>query len=376
MDSYIYKEQRLSKTEEMFRTVFTSKAVLSLVTVSFIVCAGSIAFALNYFILSSKMTLENAEMIMSVFPEFEGDITDIYAGIFYMTQFLGISLLVFGGVYLWIAIGVLVIYRRSKAMNSQYSPRAGFTMLQALGITKIVFEGLATFIGVLAGLGMLSDRETFVSGIITCVFVAVNFMYSVSITAFCTSVKKTIDGISAPSSTGAGTLQFSAFITGIFTGIVSVLFIILTLVSAFKADMNDVSIQLVGLDRVLLRFVCLMGILFLSSVTHFLIFAIVRHYAKKLPLAENAERVYKQNMSNIYPEQQYSPNQFYQSPQQNNINQPYQQENYNGYVPYQSQQNYNNGYSTYNPTGDVDAASHSQPDNTPYPPYDDMTRKY
>ena len=140
--------------------------------------------------------------------------------------------------------------------------------------------------------------------------------------------------------------------------------------------MNDVSIQLVGLDRVLLRFVCLMGILFLSSVTHFLIFAIVRHYAKKLPLAENAERVYKQNMSNIYPEQQYSPNQFYQSPQQNNINQPYQQENYNGYVPYQSQQNYNNGYSTYNPTGDVDAASHSQPDNTPYPPYDDMTRKY
>ena len=50
MDNYIYKERRLSKTEEMFQEVFTSKAVLAFIIMSFTVLAGSIAFsALSFF---------------------------------------------------------------------------------------------------------------------------------------------------------------------------------------------------------------------------------------------------------------------------------------------------------------------------------------
>ena len=385
MNNYIYKERRSSKIEEMFSAVFTSKAVLALIVVSFIVFLGSVFFSVMYFGFYKQLTLENAGLVMELFPEFEGDITEFYSAIFYMTNVMGGMFLILAVVYLWIAVGTLMIYRRSKVLDSQYSPRAGFTVLQAFGITKIVFEGLATFTGVFLGLGMLQDSETFLAGIITCVFIGINFMYTVSIIAFCASAKKTIDGV-MPSSSGAGPLQFSAFITGLFTGIISVLCIIGAVLMATQSDTSDIQNEFAGLSHFFWRFTLSMGILFLVSVINFLVFAVVRQYAKKLPLADNAERVYRQNVSNLYPEQQYSPNQTYQSPNNYNGYTAYQPQNsYNGYTSYQPQENNNgyvpyqqnnSGYSTYNPTGDVDAASHSQPDNTPYPPYNDMTRKY
>ena len=138
MDSYIYKERRFSKIEEMFCTVFTSKAVLALIVVSLIVFLGSAGFSVSYFWASEQLSLENASMIAELFPEFEADIAEIYEGLFYMMKFLGCTFLVLGGAYLWIAIGAFIIYKRSKMPDSQHSPRAGFTVLQAFGIMKMV----------------------------------------------------------------------------------------------------------------------------------------------------------------------------------------------------------------------------------------------
>ena len=89
---------------------------------------------------------------------------------------------------------------------------------------------------------------------------------------------------------------------------------------------------------------------------HFLVFAVARHYARKLPLAANADRVYQNNMANLYPQQMYNPNQNYQ---------PY---NFNqDYVPFQPPEN-NNVRVPYNATNDSD--DHSLIDNTQYPPYE------
>ena len=367
MDNYIYKERRLSKTEEMFQAVFTSKAVLAFIIMSFTVLAGSIAFSALSFSASQYLTLENFDIIYEMFPDFGEDVSSAYNGLYYSTRFFGYSFLVVGGVYLWIAIGTLIVYKRSKVLNSQYSPRAGFTVLQAFGITKIVLEGFSTMLSAFFGLGLLLKAETFLAGIIVCAFIAVNFMYTVSIIVFCSSVKKTIDGV-MPSSSGAGVLQFSSFITGVFTGIISAILMLYMIVLFVEAAKLEAPAQAKNVISVLT--LSLTGeavILLLMSVTHFLIFAIVRHYAKKLPIAMNAEQVYRQNMSNLYPEQQY--------PQ----NQPYQPtENYNGYTSYQQTQNNYNGYVPYDLQNSQSAPAddlHLQADYTQYPPYD-PTKKY
>ena len=367
MDNYIYKERRLSKTEEMFQAVFTSKAVLAFIIMSFTVLAGSIAFSALSFSASQYLTLENFDIIYEMFPDFGEDVSSAYNGLYYSTRFFGYSFLVVGGVYLWIAIGTLIVYKRSKVLNSQYSPRAGFIVLQAFGITKIVLEGFSTMLSAFFGLGLLLKAETFLAGIIVCAFIAVNFMYTVSIIVFCSSVKKTIDGV-MPSSSGAGVLQFSSFITGVFTGIISAILMLYMIVLFVEAAKLEAPAQAKNVISVLT--LSLTGeavILLLMSVTHFLIFAIVRHYAKKLPIAMNAEQVYRQNMSNLYPEQQYLQNQ------------PYQQMQNNGYVPYQqTPQNSYNGYMPYSPPNSQPAPAddlHPQADYTQYPPYD-PTKKY
>ena len=364
MDSYIYKEHRLSKIEEMFRTVFTSKAIIALVIMSFIVCTGSMFFAVSYLSVAGFLTLENLEMLRDMFPEFEGDISDIYESILYSTQFMGYCFILFGAVYLWLGIGAVMVYRRSNVLDSKRSPRSGFTVIQALGITKLVFEGFSTFICAFIGLGLLTQADTFIAGIFLCIFVAVNFMYTVSTIVFCKSVKRTIDGV-LPSSSGSGPLQFSAMVTGIFMSIVSLLIILM--LAAVIFDTDGIPQETKFLNNFVFRLMGSMVMIFLVAVVHFLIFAIVRHYAKKLPMAMNAEQVYRQNMSNLYPEQQYLQNQ------------PYQQMQNNGYVPYQqTPQNSYNGYMPYSPPNSQPAPAddlHPQADYTQYPPYD-PTKKY
>ena len=81
MDNYIYKERRLSKTEEMFQAVFTSKAVLAFIIMSFTVLAGSIAFSALSFSASQYLTLENFDIIYEMFPDFGEDVSSAYNGL-------------------------------------------------------------------------------------------------------------------------------------------------------------------------------------------------------------------------------------------------------------------------------------------------------
>lgn len=365
MDSYIYKGHRLTKTEEMLHAVFTSKAVLATVILSFTVFAGSVAAAINYFFLSQQLTLENAEEIGYLFPEFGIDGAEFYEAIYTAINFFGFAFLVCGAVYLWVAIGTVLIYSRAKNLSSEHSLSTGFTVLQSFGIAKLVAEGWAVLIWGLVGLGLLSSAETFIAGLIICFFIAVSFMYTLSIITFCSSVRRTVSGV-IPAVSGTGTLQFSAFVSGLFTGIISILGFAVMIMAFINAEKENIPIEsIMDFKRFIIRFIGITVIFLLMSVIHFLVFAIVRHYAKKIPLAANAERVYRQNMSNIYPEQ-YNPGQIYQSPE--NQNQTYRNdiyqtpaERYQAFMP------------PYDPNNDAD--DHSRFDNTQYPPYD-PTQKY
>ena len=353
MDNMIYKERRLSKTEEMFHAVFSSKAVLAAVILSGIVCISNIAFAVICRWLTKDLTFEDLGKYIMLIPDTENPY-ETFQNIYAAITGLVYVFIVWAVVYFWIALGMFFIYIRTKNPDSQKSVHTGFTIIQAFGITKLIAGGLQTLLVLFAGLALLQSIETFIAGIVTLIITAVDFMYTISIIVFCSSVKKTADGM-VSSSAGAGMLQFSSFITGIVQGIIAV-FLMITMLAPLRTEESISAESIALIEDMKLYGIVLTAAWMAAIVIHFLVFAVARHYARKLPLAANADRVYQNNMANLYPQQMYNPNQNYQ---------PY---NFNqDYVPFQPPEN-NNVRVPYNATNDSD--DHSLIDNTQYPPYE------
>ena len=371
MDNLIYKERRLSKTEEMFHIVFSSKAVLAILILSCIVCVSNIIFTFMFGFVANDLILDKLDKYIALMPEVDDPVETLENTYIAITNMVFVFI-AFAVVYFWIALGTLFIYIRAKNFDQQKSVRTGFTIIQAFGITKIIFEGIQSFLFMFVGFVLLQQAETFVAGIITLLIIAVNLMYTISIVVFCSSVKKTADGM-IPSSSGASTLQFSSFLTGIVQGIASVLVMILLFIPV--GSDGTIPAETVSLIENIEGYCMIFTAVWIMSVViHFLVFAVVKNYARKLPLAANADRVYQNNMANLYPQQ------VYQSPYQSNGNYQAYQPNQD-YQAYQPNQNYvpfqppedHNGYLPYDPKNDVD--NHSRIDDTPYPPYD-PTQKY
>ncbi len=375
MDNFIYKERRLSRTEEMFHAVFSSKAVLTAVILSCIVCLADIVFAVCCGFMIREFTPENWDEYIFFIPDMQIDPYEILQNMGVAFTGMAYFFAALAGAYVWIAIGTLLVYIRTKSPDPQKSVRTGFTLLQALGIFKLVTGGMWILLLVFTGFVMLQDMETFIAGIILLAVIAVNLIYTISMIVFCASVKRTADGI-MPSSAGAGTLQFGAFITGLVQGIIAVLLLI-SMFAPIEQGLPPENVKL--LEKIQLDFIVITAVWLTAAVIHFLVFAVVRNYAKKLPLAVNADMVYQNNMANLYPDtysphqnyQPYSPNRSYQSPQayrRYDPNQSYQSpqpnQNYAAFQPPES----NNIRVPYDATNDAD--DHGLMDNTQYPPYD------
>ena len=384
MDNLIYKERRISKTEEMFHAVFSSKAVLAIVILSCIVCLADIVFAVCCVFMSKELTLENWDKYIFFLYDMPIDSYETMKNIGFAFTGMAYFFAVLAGAYFWIALGTIFIYVRAKNPDPHKSVRTGFTLIQAFGIFKLVTGGIWILVFVFTGFAMLQDTETFIAGIILLAAIAVNLIYTISIIVFCASVKRTADGI-MPSSSGAGTLQFGSFITGLVQGIIAVLLIISAFAPTGTEYIPPENMELI--EKMRLDLALITAVWLAAAVIHFLVFAVTKHYAKKLPLAANADRVYQNNMANLYPDtynpnqsyQPYNPNLNYQSPPQ--TYQPYNPNlNYQSppqaYQPYQSGQNYaafqppenNNVRVPYDAAND--ANDHSLMDNTPYPPYE------